>query len=223
MRKQLTVNVGAIGQAALRAGSCADADAFLLVGPLMQPINTPWNSLEIVKLVLGVLTPLSVACLGWLVARRLKRLELVQWTNQRLIEKRLALYDAVAPQLNALLCFYTWIGYWKDISPDDVIRAKRDLDRTFHIYRYLFDDDVYDAYHTYIHALFDVHTGPGRDARIRSLIQAPDGDRSVHGAYEWKPAWSDRFATANVVPKDDVLRYYTQLMERLRVALGATR
>ncbi|HHX4057055.1 MULTISPECIES: hypothetical protein [Burkholderia] len=189
----------------------------------MQPINTPWNSLEIVKLVLGVLTPLSVACLGWLVARRLKRLELVQWTNQRLIEKRLALYDAVAPQLNALLCFYTWIGYWKDISPDDVIRAKRELDRTFHIYRYLFDDDVYDAYHTYIHALFDVHTGPGRDARIRSLIQAPDGDRSVHGAYEWKPAWSDRFATANVVPKDDVLRYYTQLMERLRVALGATR
>ena len=61
-----------------------------------------------------------------------------------------------------------------------------------------------------------------RDARIRSLVQAPDGDRSVHGAYEWKPAWSDRFATANVVPKDDVLRYYTQLMERLRVALGAT-
>ncbi|MBN3776038.1 hypothetical protein G3O06_00465 [Burkholderia sp. Ac-20345] len=189
----------------------------------MQPINNPWNSLEIVKLVLGVLTPLSVACLGWLVARRLKRLELVQWTNQRLIEKRLALYDAVAPQLNALLCFYTWIGYWKDISPDDVIRAKRELDRTFHIYRYLFDDDVYDAYHTYIHALFDVHTGPGRDARIRSLIQAPDGDRSVHGSYEWKPAWSDRFATANVVPKDDVLRHYTQLMERLRVALGATR
>ena len=68
----------------------------------------------------------------------------MQWTNQRLIEKRLTLYDTVAPQLNALLCFYTWIGYWKDISPDDVIRAKRELDRTFHIYRYLFDDDVYD-------------------------------------------------------------------------------
>ena len=148
----------------------------------MQPFNTPWNSLEIVKLVLGVLTPLSVACLGWLVARRLKRLELVQWTNQRLIEKRLTLYDTVAPQLNALLCFYTWIGYWKDISPDDVIRAKRDLDRTFHIYRYLFDEDVYDAYHTFIHALFEMHTGPGRDARIRSLIQAPD-----------RPCWRKRY------------------------------
>ena len=59
-------------------------------------------------------------------------------------------------------CASTWIGYWKDISPDDVIRAKRDLDRTFHIYRYLFDDDVYDAYHTYIHALFDVHTAAMR-------------------------------------------------------------
>lgn len=222
MLKQLTVNREAIGQA-----RCARCDppggAFFLVEPFMQPFNTPWNSLEIVKLVLGVLTPLSVACLGWLVARRLKRLELVQWTNQRLIEKRLTLYDMVAPQLNALLCFYTWIGYWKDISPDDVIRAKRDLDRTFHIYRYLFDEDVYDAYHTFIHALFEMHTGPGRDARIRSLIQAPDGDRSVHGTYEWNAAWAERFSTANVTDKADVVLHYTRLMERLRVALGANR
>ena len=222
MLKQLTVNREAIGQA--RCARCdPPGDAFFLVEPFMQPFNTPWNSLEIVKLVLGVLTPLSVACLGWLVARRLKRLELVQWTNQRLIEKRLTLYDTVAPQLNALLCFYTWIGYWKDISPDDVIRAKRDLDRTFHIYRYLFDEDVYDAYHTFIHALFEMHTGPGRDARIRSLIHAPDGDRSVHGTYEWNAAWAERFSTANVTDKAEVVLHYTRLMERLRVALGANR
>ena len=87
----------------------------------------------------------------------------------------------------------------------------------------VFDDDVYDAYHTFIHALFEMHTGPGRDARIRSLIQAPDGDRSVHGTYEWKPAWAERFSTANVTDKADVLEHYTRLMERLRVALGANR
>ncbi|AOI72385.1 hypothetical protein WI73_13125 [Burkholderia ubonensis] len=189
----------------------------------MPPLNNPWNSLEIVKLVLGVLTPLSVACLGWLVARRLKRLELVQWTNQKLIEKRLALYDAVAPLLNQLLCFYTWIGHWKDISPDDVIRAKRELDRTFHIYRYLFGDDVYDAYHTYIHALFETHTGAGQDARIRSLIEAPNGDRTKHGTYAWNPAWYGRFATANVVDGAEVRAHYIRLMEVLRVSLGANR
>lgn len=223
MHRQLTVNIDAIGQAVLRARSCAGADAFLLVGRLMQPFNNPWNSLEIVKLALGVLTPLSVAGLGWFVARRLKRLELVQWTNQKLIEKRLALYDAVAPQLNALLCFYTWIGYWKDISPDDVIRAKRELDRTFHIYRYLFDDHVYDAYHAYIHALFEMHTGAGQDARIRSLIETADGDRTRHATYVWNPAWHARFATVNVVDRAEVRDRYTRLMEVLRVSLGANR
>lgn len=189
----------------------------------MPSVNNPWNTLEIVKLVIGVLTPLSVTGFGWFISHRLKRLELVQWTNQKLIEKRLALYDTVAPQLNQLLCFYTWIGHWKDISPDDVIRAKRELDRTFHIYRYLFDDDVYAAYHAYIHMLFETHTGAGQDARIRSLIEAPDGDRTRHGTYAWNPAWGERFASANVVDRADVLKHYTRLMEVLRVSLGANR
>ncbi|RQS71650.1 hypothetical protein DID96_12665 [Burkholderia sp. Bp8963] len=189
----------------------------------MQAIDNPWNLLEVFKLAIDILMPLSVAGLGWFISRRLKQLELVQWTNQKLIEKRLALYDTVAPLLNELLCFYTWIGHWKDISPDDVIRAKRELDRTFHIYRYLFDDDVYDAYHAYIHALFEIHTGAGQDARIRSLIQAPNGDRTRHGTYAWNLAWNERFSSASVVDAADVRRHYTRLMERLRVSLGADR
>ncbi|MET5021543.1 hypothetical protein AAHH78_43170, partial [Burkholderia pseudomallei] len=75
-------------------------------------------------------------------------------TNQKLIEKRLALYDTIAPLLNRQLCFYTWVGPWKDISPDDVIRATRELDQTIHIYRHLFDDDVYRAYQAERDALF---------------------------------------------------------------------
>lgn len=106
-----------------------------------MPVS-PSNALDIARLAVSVFTPLSVTALGWLISRRLKRLELVQWTNQKLIEKRLAIYDIIAPQLNALLCFYTWVGYWKDISPDDVIRIKRDLDRTLHVYRHLFDDEI---------------------------------------------------------------------------------
>lgn len=189
----------------------------------MQPSNNPWNSLEVVKLIVGVLTPLSVAAFGWFISRRLKRLELVQWTNQKLIEKRLALYDAAAPLLNQLLCFYTWVGHWKDISPDDVIKAKRELDKTFHIYRHLFDDDVYGAYHAYIQALFETHTGAGQDARIRSHIQGRDGDRTRHGAYVWNAAWFERFSSENVVDKREVRTLYFRLMDALRVSLGANR
>ncbi|MGV2288813.1 hypothetical protein AAHK20_08850 [Trinickia sp. YCB016] len=187
----------------------------------MQPPNGPWNSLEIAKLIVGFLTPLSVAAFGWFVSRRLKRLELAQWSNQKLIEKRLVIYDTVAPLLNQLLCFYTWVGHWKDISPEDVIKIKRELDRTFNIYRHLFDEDIYSAYQTFIHALFETFTGAGVDAKIRSHIQGYDGDRTSHCTYTWNPVWSQRFSTGNVVEKTEVRRQYLRLMNALSISLGA--
>ncbi|BFU95668.1 MAG: hypothetical protein NTNFB02_23900 [Nitrospira sp.] len=186
----------------------------------MQPQSDPWNSLEVVKLLVGILTPLSVAAFGWFVSRRLKRLELAQWSNQKLIEKRLSVYDLIAPLLNKLLCFYTWVGYWKDISPGDVVKAKRELDQTINIYRHLFDEEVYTAYQSFIHVLFKTYTGPGHDARIRSLIQGPDGNRTTDCTYKWDEAWTQRFSTGDVVEKREVRAQYGQLMESLRKSLG---
>ncbi|WP_323120552.1 hypothetical protein [Burkholderia alba] len=189
----------------------------------MPLAGTPWNSLDAVRLVVDILTPLSVTALGWLISRRLKRLEFVQWTNQKLIEKRLEIYDTIAPQLNRLLCFYTWVGHWKDISPDDVVRTKRELDKTIHIYRHLFDDDVYLAYQGFIHALFETHAGAGQDAKIRSHVEGPHGDRSRHGSYAWNPAWTARFSSVDVADREDVRLRYFRIMDRLRAALGASR
>ena len=183
-----------------------------------------WNSLEIAKLVIAVLTPLSVAAFGWFISRRLKRLELLQWSNQKLIEKRLALYDSIAPQLNKLLCFYTWVGHWKDVSPDDVIKAKRDLDQCMHIYRHLFEEDVYEAYDDFIHKLFETFQGPGEDAKIRSLVQGPDGDRTRHCSYQWQQAWTCRFTTDSTVPPhSEIQRKYFALMNAITKSLGVRR
>lgn len=186
----------------------------------MNLASGSWSWLEVAKLAVGILTPLSVVLFGWFVSRRLKRLELIQWSNQKLIEKRLAVYDAAAPTLNSLLCFYTWVGHWKDISPSDVIKAKRDLDQTINIYRHVFDDEVYKAYQTYIHLLFETFTGAGRDAKIRSLVHGPDGDRTNHCTYTWDPVWNDRFAEQNVASKEDVRDRYYALMDALRISLG---
>lgn len=189
----------------------------------MQPPSSPWNSLEVVKLIVGILTPLSVSAFGWFVSRRLKRLELVQWSNQKLIEKRLAVYDSVAPLLNQLLCFYTWVGHWKDVSPEDVIKAKRELDITLNIYRHLFDEEIYRAYQSFIHVLFERFVGAGQDAKIRSHIQGFDGDRTIHCAYTWNSSWSQKFSTENVVERKEVRKQYFKLMNALSVSLGAGR
>ena len=180
----------------------------------------PWNSLEVAKLIVGVLTPLSVVALGLYVNRRLKRLDLVNWSNQKLIEKRLGVYDTVAPLLNRLLCFYTWVGNWKEVTPPDVIRAKRELDLAFNVYRHLFENEVYESYQSFIHALFETYTAPGHDAKIRSYIRSVDGDRTTHASLAWNAAWASSFSDSQVVPKKEVREKYYRVMNALRDSLG---
>jgi len=71
----------------------------LLYNAASMPQASPWNSLEIVKLVVATLTPIAVALLGLYLTRLAKRFEHLQWRNQRLIEKRIAVYDALAHKL----------------------------------------------------------------------------------------------------------------------------
>ena len=180
-----------------------------------------WPALEIAKLVVGVLTPLSVALLGWLFSRQLKRLDLTNWTNQKLIEKRLAIYDEIAPRLNKLLCFFIWVGYWKTVSPADAIQAKRDLDRTLNIYRHVFEPEVYEAYQDYIGTLFETYTSAGGDARLRALIWGGDGDRRRDCGYAWDEAWVTSFSEpGRVVGKAEVRAKYKALMAALTRSLG---
>jgi len=180
-----------------------------------------WPTLEIAKLVVGVLTPLSVALLGWLFSRQLKRLDLSNWTNQKLIEKRLAIYDEIAPRLNALLCFFSWVGYWKTVSPPDAIRAKRELDRTMNIYRHVFEPEVYRAYQAFIEGLFETYNGAGQDARLRALISGPDGDRRSQGSYAWDEAWATSFCEpAQALGCMEVRSRYKVLMAALTRSLG---
>ena len=58
---------------------------------------TLWNSLEVAKLLVSALTPLAVLTFGFWINRRLKRVEHLQWASQKVIEKRLVVFDQVAP------------------------------------------------------------------------------------------------------------------------------
>ena len=180
-----------------------------------------WPTLELAKLAVGVLTPLSMALLGWLFSRQLKRLDLSNWSNQKLIEKRLAIYDEIAPRLNQLLCFFTWVGYWKTVSPAQAIQAKRELDRTLNIYRHVYEPEVYEAYQDFILALFETYTGAGHDARLRALIWGDDGDRRTDCGYTWDEAWTASFSEpGQAAGKPEVRARYKALMAALTRSLG---
>lgn len=86
---------------------------------LMNP--APWNSLEITKLLAGLVTPAVLAFIGIYIHRITKRFEHLQWRSQKLIETRLKIYEELAPQLNDLLCYFTYVGCWKDLDPPAVL------------------------------------------------------------------------------------------------------
>jgi len=180
-----------------------------------------WSSLEVAKLIASILTPLSVVALGWFINRRLKKLDFRQWSNQKLVEKRLALYDEVAPLLNKLLCFYTWKGYWKDISPHDVIEAKRSLDKTVHIYKYVLSERLVNEYENFKKLLFEEYTGVGRGAMIRSEIQSGLGDRRKYCTYKWDKAWDDYFTNeGDSIKRKAISDQYDGLMKAFKDLIG---
>jgi hypothetical protein len=139
-----------------------------------------WSSLEVTKLIVSSLTPILVIVIGFILNRKIKNLDSRQWTNQKILEKRLLIYDKTVPLLNDILCFHCYIGNWKEISPTEIIRTKRTLDKEMNIYSPLFNKELLDKYNKFIQLCYETFTGWGNDAKIKSLYE-----RRAEHCKEW--------------------------------------
>jgi hypothetical protein len=182
-------------------------------------IAAEWTSLEIVKLVVAASTPLLVFALGIIVTRAARRLEDAQWASRKLIERRLELYDEMAPLLNDLLCFLTLRGHFRDISPREALDTKRRADQLFFVGRHLMEDDFGEYYLTFIDACFKHYVGTGRDALLRASVEQ---QRLERGAVAWDDAWTDMYVAdpADVMHPLDVVAAYDALMRSFSDQLG---
>ena len=179
--------------------------------------ETLWNSLEIAKLLVSGLTPVVVIIVGFWVDRRLKNIEHLQWANQRITEKRIAVFDESAPLLNDLLVFFTYVGSWHELTPPDIIKHKRDLDRTFHIYAPLFSEKVRADYDHFIALCFHDYSGWGQDAKLRTLSER----RKQAAGGSWDSDWDNYFSAATDVPDPNEIRgSYKRLMIGFAAELG---
>ncbi|MER9598408.1 hypothetical protein [Mesorhizobium sp. M0244] len=175
--------------------------------------------MEIAKLVISALTPIVVAILGWRISRTLKEIEQKQWASRKLVEKRIEIYDRISPQINRLFCYYRWIGDWKKLSPLEIIDTKRDLDHLVYIYRYLLDDKFFEAYSSFMDALFLTYNGAGEDARLRTHIRNEEGDRAKSTFYQWAAAWEDCFDDSQVLPLNEISRRYEAVMQAQKAGI----
>ena len=179
-----------------------------------------WNSVQIATLAVSALTPLTVAGLGYFVARVSRRLEQVRWANQTVVIRRLEIFREAAPLLNQLLCFATFVGGWKEIKPRDAIAVKRKIDEAMYSNRVLFSDSLFAAYQKFMLSMFAMYATTEADAHRRAPIDSQWGDR--RNMTWWEDSMTSLFSTDKPVGTDEIQAAYDQLADRFRADLYVT-
>src|SRR5579859_6747108 len=186
-----------------------------------------WNSVQIATLVVDAATPVTVAVLGVIFARASRKIEQVQWANQTVVTRRLEIFDKLAPGLNQLLCFATFVGGWKEIEPRKAVEIKRKLDETFYANKVLFSEELFAAYHQFMTALFAMFATTGADAKVRAPIESQWGSRRELSW--WHPSMEKQFSIDNHTGPEEVQAVldgmqaaYDELMRQFRTDLYVT-
>jgi hypothetical protein len=126
--------------------------------------DTIW--LEWARLGVAALTPLMTLIVGVLVVHLGTKLDTTKQLHGELLRKRLHLFEEVAPKLNDIFCFYQAVGHWAEMSPEEVIKRKRAIDRAVQVNRYLFNSDFWDEYKRFEKSHFEMFAAPGQPARL---------------------------------------------------------
>lgn len=183
---------------------------------MTDPATNTWSSLELAKLIASVLTPAAIAFLGIYVQRVSKRFDATLWKSQKLVEKRLAVYDDLGPHFNDLLCYFTYVGCWKELSPSEVVALKRTMDRKIYLAAPLFPVSFFHACQYFQSCCFETYGGWGRDARLRTKFE-----RRRQAAEEWTPASEECFSSpANVTDPRVVREAYAAVMREFTRSFG---
>jgi len=143
-----------------------------------------WDAVGAVS---SAITPIAVVAVGFVLAKR-------PASSEELLRARVEYYKVLAPLLNRIMCYVTFIGTWRDIPPTGVIDIKRRLDEQFFCAAPLFHEDVRRRYDEFMKACFRPFGRWGADAQLRtSAYQRRRAWRGT-GDAAWQPAWDAMFA-----------------------------
>ena len=165
-----------------------------------------------------------MVAVGYFVNVRLRVIEDRRWLNQKVIEKRLALFESMAPKLNDLYCYFTYVGHWKELDPPRIIVLKRELDKEMHVFEALFPPELHEKYDVFMDACFKTFGDSGADARLRT----GHGIRKPVAGGTWNPEWEPSFVYGdedddyNREAKTEKRSAYNYLMRSFAEALGVT-
>jgi hypothetical protein len=139
---------------------------------------------------------------------RVKKQLLAQYqANQKLVEKRIEVYERMGPKLNDIVSFFCYTGNWKELAPPDIMELKRELDKDIQIHTTLFSDELSAIYNAFMQLCFVTHTGWEHNEKIKSLYELRQ--ENTPG---WLDVWIPYFDTNNVVEGVLVKERYDDLL-----------
>jgi len=150
--------------------------------------DSPKDWTDNAKLASELLGPFVAFVLGLLVLRLTNRLAQGQWRNQKLIEKRIEVWDEIGPVVNDIYCYCFRVGGWKKFTPPEIIDKKREADKLVHLNRPYFSDDFYKIYCRFINSCFEHYQGHGVDAKLKTPLWE---HQNAHKP--WDSAWDKLF------------------------------
>ena len=155
------------------------------------------SSLEIVKVVISASIPVAIFGAGALLAKQAREYEANQWILRKRYDTRLERWQEIAPLLNDLLCFFMLFGHFREMTPPEAIKRKRQLDRAVHANHYIFGESFLTAYDNFMSLGFKTYVGVGQDA----LIRAPVAIQRAERGSTWQDSWREFFVgEQEVVP-----------------------
>ena len=132
-----------------------------------------WNSLEVAKLVVSILTPLAVFFLALVTARLARTAQNAQSTNQKLLDRRLEAYDAIAPPMNEIRDAVSGRAPTSLAEDERTYQEKlAALTASFRTHRHLFDRDIsqtFDQYRWSVEQYLNALNDPEHAGEVESL------------------------------------------------------
>ena len=177
----------------------------------IQPSDPLWRSLAVATMILALVTPVLVGILAFRFGRSMKRLSKMQWSNEKIVEKRIEIFDKMVPRLNDLYCFFCYIGNWNELSPLAVLRIKKELDKDMNIFASLFSEALIQKYAAFKKLCFVSKSGWEQDEKIKSYFELRQQNNM-----DWKDGWIQYFDTNNVVEAVRIKERYEELIESFK-------
>lgn len=176
--------------------------------PDIQLSEQIWTSLKIPIMIIAALGPVVIVFLISRYNRIIKGLKGKHQTNQNIVEKRIEIYERMGPKFIDILNFFCYSGNWKELSPMDMMRLKRELDQDVSTYAPVFSGDFRKRYMAFVLLCYVSHSGWEHEEKIKSLYDL----RQEH-VMEWNDDWIPYFDTNNVVEAIKIREAHKQLSD----------